>query len=128
MYIPEHPSRRKFGVTGDLNWSGVFGSHTPISDIEVVCSPTGNHSCAELFTTQPAWPCKATLRMNSFFGIAHIWCWSKPLFIIEIRRHRHFFFYSRLLWIVDRKTDVNALQFADPAVAHKFTCLLELWH
>jgi hypothetical protein len=95
-------------------------------DVEMVVTPTGDHTCTELLATQPAWTAVIVVRVYSFLGIRNIWCRAKPLVIVESLRYRH---RSRISTCrVSRETHLDGLKLTDSTVTYKFAGYAELCH
>src|SRR5690606_40814817 len=105
--------------------TGKLRTHTPMSGVDVVCSPAGDHSGAKLFATQPAWPAVAILRVDTFLSVIDVGRGAEPHVVVQIRWNWHLrFFVARR---VARKSDIYLLEFADAAIAHKFGGVAELF-
>src|SRR4030042_4051593 len=88
VHVPD-PVLRIFCLSLDFNRAGVFGTHTPLGDVVVVCSPAGNHAGAVSGDTQPAGPVVILLWMDSLLGVGSPGRRAEPKVVIEIIRYRH---------------------------------------
>ena len=69
VHIPE-ALLRELRCSPDLDGARVLGVHAPVRAVDVVGTPPGDHSRAELLTAQPARPVVADLRVHPLFGTA----------------------------------------------------------
>src|SRR5690554_5190461 len=69
MYVPKARCR-KLCRTFQFNGAGIFRSHSPMSNINMMGTPSGDHACAKLLTTQPTRAIiEVCLGMNPVQGI-----------------------------------------------------------
>src|SRR5690606_8954984 len=72
MNCPETGSG-KLCVSFYLNRTGIFGSHAPMPNVDMVCTPTGNHSSAKLLATKPSRTIiNISLRVNSIQSVINL--------------------------------------------------------
>jgi len=88
MHIPQ----TGFGILGPafyFDGAGIFGIHSPMGGIDVVCPPAGDHPAAVGITAQPSRPIITILRMHPLFSIIHIRRGAQPHIVVQIGRNRH---------------------------------------
>ena len=119
-HVPESALAEKNFLGLNLHGAGMFGVHTPLDDVEMVCAPVGYYSAGVVINPSPAKGDAA------FFGVGSPWCGAQPHIVIESFRDRLDRLRRTGLLPSCGQTDFNGVYFSDSAVSHQFAGIAEI--
>src|SRR5690606_31717633 len=126
--IPMHGPKtrgRELGISFQFDWSRVLRPHSPMSDINMMCSPAGDHACAKLLATKPSGTVvQVGLGVDPIQCVINVRSRTEPHVIVEVGRYWHL--VSAPSSGVTREANVYAMKPTNSAVPYEFASPFEL--